>query len=282
MACVDGKDIDIPTQGNASVETLRFHEDRDRALFISMVGNTQFKGSSNIKPKVAIVGLSPADTQLQLFISHYNQSGSYEDALLEAAFKGLQGDLIRMMNGLGVTKSLGIEHLPETTDLNRCGAFLTTSLVKCASLTRSGGSSDFDPWKYSSNIKCITNRFVPEMLSEKNSSLSHILVLGNKAKKALTGKIKIDGVSIHDYLEDRGKKIAYIPHPSGANRESVDLAVLTSSLFPTEEKHVNSMWDKYKVRQVRKGKAIANESSYKKTRASRWRSINEIREVFKL
>ncbi|MCF6253109.1 MAG: hypothetical protein L3J75_17850 [Methylococcaceae bacterium] len=281
MACIDGADIEIPEPGSATIDNLRFHIDQDRALFISMVGNTQLKISENNAHKIAIVGLSPADTQLQDFISHYNNNGSYEEAALASAFKGLQKDIIKMLNGLGVSKYLGFNHLPEDTDINRSGIFLTTSLIKCASLTQNGSSSDFDPWKYPSNIKCIKNRFVPEMLSNNNSNITHILVLGNKAKKALKEKILINGRTMHSHLEKNGKHIAYIPHPSGANRESVDLAILENSEFPSKEQHQNNMWNKYKVKQTNKGKKLANESSYKKTRGSRWESINQIRELFK-
>lgn len=277
MPCIGGRNIDIPEPGMTKPMDFKFHEDNDRALFIAMIGNTQ----GSLSPKghrVAIVGLSPADTQLRQFTNKYNQSSSYENSALEAAFEGLAKDIARILNGLGVTKKLGLPPLPDNVDLNRCGHFLTTSLVKCASLTTKGSSSNFDPWKYRSNIKCITERFVPEVLSSQ--SLSYLLVLGSKAKKALTEKILIDGVSVHTYLERRGKTIAYIPHPSSANRESVDLASFDSNNFPTVQQYQDRMWAKYKKKQAESGKIIGDETSYKRTRASRWRAINEIRQIF--
>ncbi|WP_163139896.1 hypothetical protein [Arhodomonas sp. KWT] len=204
---------------------------------------------------MAIVGLSAADTQLQTFIDKYNRGASYEEAALEAAFYGLGRDLVRMMNGLGVARKLGLHPLSESIDLNRSGHFLTTSLIKCASLTVNGSSSDFDPWKYESNVRCITERFVPEVL--ERDSIEHILVLGSKAKKALTSKVRMHGVFVHDYLNERGKVVSYLPHPSGANRESVDLASLDREDFPTMQQHQDRMWAKYEIRQREKGKRQA-------------------------
>lgn len=278
MACINGDNVQIPESGKAKESDFKFLEDGDRALYIAMIGNTQGKCQTTKHHKVAIVGLSPADTQLRQFTKKYNYSGSYEEAALEAAFEGLEKDLARMMNGLGVTKKLGLDALPDNIDLNKCGHFLTTSLIKCASLTLNGSSSDFDPWKYESNISCITNRFVPDILS--NDSISYLLVLGNKAKKALTKKVYIHGVTVHRYLEERGKEIAYLPHPSGANRESVGLASLDLKEFPSMEDHQEKMWAKYKEKQLAKGKKVADETSYKQTRGSRWKAINEIRQIF--
>lgn len=279
MACTNGKNVQIPNPGVCQPTDFKFHTDKDRALYIAMIGNTQGNSLPKTSYKVAIVGLSPADTQLKMFTNEFNRTSSYENAALEAAFKGLSSDIIKMLNGLGVGNKIGIGKLSETTDLNRCGIFLTTSLVKCASLTLDGDSSDFDPWKYDSNVRCITKRFVPEILSYEK--LTHLLVFGSKAKRTLTEKGLIDGDSVHNYLEKRGKKIAYLPHPSGANRESVDLASLDEKDFPSLTEYQDKMWEKYKLSKSEKEGKLSNEWSYKKTRKSRWASINEIREIFK-
>jgi uracil-DNA glycosylase len=278
MPCVNGQNFTIPAQGDCRTENLRFHVDGDRALFCAMIGNTQLISPPPPTCKVAIVGLSPADTQLQRFNDKYNRGASYEEAALEAAFEGLGRDLVRMMNGLGVARKLGFHPLSENIDLNRSGHFLTTSLIKCASLTVNGSSSDFDPWKYESNVRCITERFVPEML--KHASIEHILVLGRKAQKALTSKVRMHGVFVHDYLNERGKVVSYLPHPSGANRESVDLASLGREDFPRMQQHQDRMWAKYITRQREKGEPLGDEASYKSTRASRWTAIARIRSAF--
>lgn len=278
MPCVSGKNFSIPAQGACRAEDLRFHVDDDRALFCAMIGNTQVTAPPPSTCKVAIVGLSPADTQLRRFTEKYNRGASYEEAALEAAFEGLERDLVRMMNGLGVARKLGLHPLPEAIDLNRSGYFLTTSLIKCASLTVSGSSSDFDPWKYESNVRCITDRFVPEMLA--HNSIEYLLILGRKAEQALRKKIKISGISVHDYLSERGKKMLYLPHPSGANRESVDLASLDETEFPNLQQYQDRMWAKYKITKHEKGEKLGDEESYKLTRASRWEAIAQIRSVF--
>lgn len=280
MPCINNKSIHIPEPGNTEPLNFKFYEDNDRALYIAMIGNTQYKISVDNNYKIAIVGLSPADTQFKKFINEYNRTKSYENAALEAAFEGLKKDIVKMLNGLGVTRKLGLEQLPENIDLNRCGLFLTTSLVKCVSLTLAGDSSDFHPWKYESNIKCIKERFIPEILS--NESISHILILGNQAKKALTEKIHIDGVSVHKYIEKNKKIIAYLPHPSGSNRESVELASLDEENFPTKQQYQELMWDKYKSKKLDKGESLGDEISYKKTRGSRWQAISDIRKIFQI
>ena len=280
MPCINNKSILIPEPGHTEPSDFKFHEDNDRALYIAMIGNTQYKTPVENNYKIAIVGLSPADTQLKKFTNKYNRTKSYENSALEAAFEGLEKDLAKMLNGLGVTKKLGLEPLPENIDLNKCGLFLTTSLVKCASLTLQGSSSDFSPWEYESNIKCIKDRFIPEILS--NKSISHVLILGSKAKKTLTEKIHIDGISAHEYIEKNNKTIAYLPHPSGANRESVSLASLDEENFPTKQQHQERMWNKYKSKKIAKGKSLGNEQSYKNTRGSRWQAISDIRKIFQI
>lgn len=278
MACNNGKNVCIPSSGSCKPLDFKFLVDKDRALFISMIGNTQFKQKAARNHKVAIVGLSPADTQLKRFTEKYNSTGSYSKAASGAAFEGLSKDLIRMMNGLGVCRKLGLEQLQESLDINNSEHFLTTSLIKCASLTVDGSSCDFSPWQYESNIRCISHRFVPEMI--ENSQIEYILILGSKAKKALISKVKIDGESIHDYLVRHGKKVAYLPHPSGANRESVDLASLSNSEFPSMEAYQTVMWEKYKNKKAQDGKTVGDEARYKMTRCSRWKAINEIRKLF--
>lgn len=278
MPCNGGKGFEIPEPGSCQPADFKFHTDQDRALFCAMIGNTQRTVFPAESCKIAIVGLSPADTQLRRFTEKYNRTGSYEEAALEAAFEGLGVDLVKMMNGLGVARKFGLHPLPNNLDINRSGHFLTTSLIKCASLNVDGSSSDFDPWRYESNVKCVTERFVPDMLSHE--SITHLLILGSKAQKALTQKITIGGEFVHEYLSKRGKTISYLPHPSGANRESVDLASLDTASFPTMEQYQERMWAKYKVKRAMEGKALGKEESYKATRASRWKAIEAVRQVF--
>jgi hypothetical protein len=42
MACIDEKEINIPEPERADIVNLRFYEEKDRALFSAMVGNTKY------------------------------------------------------------------------------------------------------------------------------------------------------------------------------------------------------------------------------------------------
>ena len=280
MPCVDGKAFEIPSPSTATRESLNFHRDRDRELYFSVIGNNQPNSHNLPDPKVAIVGLSPADTQLKRFIEIYRATSSLDEAALEAAFEGLQEDIVGMLNGLGVTRYLGLQELPLQTDLNRCGHFLTTSLVKCVSLTLDGSSKDFNPWQYQSNIECIKHRFVSEILNTKYRSLQHVIILGKPAKTVMNEKVQVKGISLHQHLWNQGKVVCYMPHPSGANRESVDLATLMPDAFPAQDEYVNSMWQKYLEKCGEKGKKPQSRETYESIRRSRWKAISELRLAF--
>jgi len=69
------------------------------------------------------------------------------------------------------------------------------------------------------------------------------------------------------------------PHPSPENKESINL--LIEPVYPTEEAYTERMYRKYLAR-LKKDEKPQNEHTYKKARATRWKSMLFVRRAYGL
>ena len=175
-----------------------------------------------LNPKIALVGLSPASTQIDAFTRHYARNGDYGGASVAGAFAGLDADILAMLKGLGLSQKLGLD--PSLNTLRYHPDIYVTSLVACASLTTSGSSDDFDPQAYPAAMRCITQRLVSELSDPRWSQLSTIIVFGSKGWDAFRSLRTTSGATLLDDLANRGLTVLKLPHPSGQNKEYVQLA----------------------------------------------------------
>ncbi len=219
----------FPAAGNFEIappgvakDGLKFATERDRDFYAILLNNHPPQFRSTLRPKVAIVGLSPAANQIDEFVSAYLRSGDYGLASVAGAFAGLAGSIIAMMQGLGLSEKLGIS-FPSST-LARHPDVYVTSLVACATLDTSGSSDAFDPSRYGGATRCIIDRFVNEMLAPNFLGLRAILILGSDGWKSVNHVKLTSGQTVAEALRASGKLVIPMPHPSGQNGEYVALA----------------------------------------------------------
>lgn len=131
-------------------------------------------------------------------------------------------------------------------EIARYRAYEVDKPANCDSEYRKHGSSDdFEPQQYESNIRCITSRFFKEATHPQFTSLSHIFVFGEKARLALQQVTMTDGTSVWRALEDHGRRMVCLPHPSGQNGEYVRLAKFAADQFPTEDVYLSMKWAEF-------------------------------------
>lgn len=253
--------FELPLPG-VSRDALKFATEGNRNFYAVLLNNhpPQLRGTLN--PKVAIVGLSPAGNQIDEFVLDYSRSGEYGEASVAGAFAGLAGSIIAMMDGLGLTAKLGLSW-PDST-LARHPDVYVTSLVACATLDTAGGSDAFDPLQYRSAVRCVSERFVKEMLAPSFSELRTILILGTKGWAAVNCLKLPSGKTVVETLRSAGKLVMSLPHPSGQNREYVALSSLSPKEFPSCEAYIANCWERYQDRPPRTGREKESESIYKK------------------
>lgn len=279
MPCLPSpKNVTVPSPG-ASQRAFMFHRDRDREMFLIMPRNHPAPPPSLFNPKVALVGLSPAGNQIQGFLDRYARARDYDAAASWASFRGLEEDIVGMLVGLGAADFLGLS-LAGVTSFANHPDILTNSLVKCASLTVTGSSDDFDPMQYESNIRCITHRLYGELTHPQFSRLSHVFVFGDKAKHALQTISMPNGASVWQALHDAGRSVIGLPHPSGQNREYVRLAKLLADQVPDMEAYVETKWREYAAKPPRSGRKKEPEARYKAKRRAYWSEVARLRKHF--
>ena len=204
-----GKPLEIPINGKLKKENLIIAEEKNRKIYFSIVGNNP------IKPKIALVGLCPGDNQLNALIDSYNNKGlSFEKSAQTSGFSKISKNLAKLLRKIGIDSYLKKE-IPDNFNFNESPDFLTTSLVKCASLGEGNNpSKQFEILEFNSTRLCFINRFIEDI--KKYDSLKKIITLGKIGEEAVNKKL-IDGKSVKQILEETGKEVLFIPHPSGSN-----------------------------------------------------------------
>lgn len=266
--------FEVPPPGCKAAQ-LRFGGDGGREFHAALLTNHDLT-LPKPNPKVAIVGLSPAATQIDKFVAVYGRTGSYAKASMAGAFASLSREIIAMFDGLGLTKRVGLT-FPNPESFSNHPDIHVTSLVACVTLTKAGGSEDFDPATSAAAQRCITERFLPEMLSPDFSRLSHVVILGAKGWKALSSMKTGSGTSVVAALRRSGKTVLNLPHPSGANRELVNLASFPPDKVPARTTYAQSMWEEYRHKPPKPGRGKQTESAYKAKRLSIWDSVDRLR-----
>lgn len=263
----------IPEPG-ASSSQFRFARDRDRDFYAVLLNNHPPTRCMHVNPRVAILGLSPAGTQMSKFARAFRQHRDYGRASVEAAFSGgLDGDIIRMMHGLGLTPKLGVSFprmsLAEHRDI------WVTSVVACATLKDGCDSATWDPLQYEAAKRCISKRLVPELLNPAWTRLKAVLVLGNHGWNTLTKLVMPDGGSALDSLQRAGKLVLRMPHPSGSNGELVALAKKTAAEFPSKEAFLARKLAEYRGKPAADRKQ--SEAEYLGRRETVWTNVSDLR-----
>lgn len=266
--------FEVPAPG-CSAAQLKFADDGGRQYFSILLSNHD-RRNPHISPRVALVGLSPAATQIKEFVDSYAETGNYVEASIRGAFAGLAKDIIAMLRGVGLTAKLGLK-FPHGDTLARHPDIYVTSLVGCATLDAKDGSDDFDPSRFEGTRRCMTERFLSEIGNPRFSRLGIVIVLGTKGRNAISTLRCSDSRTIQQVLEAMGKKVLFFPHPSPQNVEYVRLASLSLDEMPSEAAYVSERWDEYRIKPPRRGRVKEPEEKYKAKRSAVWKTIFDLR-----
>jgi hypothetical protein len=231
----------------------------------------------DLSPRLAIVGLSPAATQIAEFVRAYSETRSYVEASIRGAFADLAPDIIAMLDGTGLSNKLGLRFPQGGVTLARHPDVYVTSLVGCATLDPAGGSDDFDPTIYDGTRRCVEERFLAEMLNPRFERLAVVVLFGAKGRAAVSNLRGGDGKSILQLLEEAGKTVLFFPHPSGQNMEYVKLASLPLARVPSRAAYVAERWQEYHQRPARGGRKKQTEAAYKSKRKAVWEAVYDLR-----
>ncbi|MBY5944665.1 uracil-DNA glycosylase family protein [Photobacterium rosenbergii] len=229
----------------------------------------------NRQAKVVICGITPGKTQAEeaLRIAQTGIRQKQDLSLTQlaakqaASFKGLRKNLGQMLDRIGLQEKLNIESCDELFG-RRSELVHYTSAVRYPT-TISGKD-------YSGTPKASRHPFLKQMLDTYLSE--EIEELGEDCLWIPLGKGATDAL---EYMVKQGKLrnnqlIKGLPHPSGANAESV--ALMLEEKYPSLEDYQDTMYQKYL--QTTNSSQPQSEEKYKSARKSRWENIAKVRRFY--
>jgi hypothetical protein len=278
----DAPAFEMPPPG-CSAAQLKFGSERSnlgskesRDYYAVLLRNHDTRRAVKLNPRIAVVGLSPASNQIREFRDTYSTTEDYGAASIAGAFAGLSTGIIAMIKGLGLADRLDLA-FPEEDSLAHHPDVYVTSLVACASLAETGSSDAFDPIRFPAAQRCMTERFVSEILNPAFSRLSHVLILGADGWAAIQAVRGSNGKTVMDELRAHAKVVLNLPHPSRQNLEYVKLASLSEELVPSLEEYISKMWAEHARKPSKPNKRKQSEGVYKRRRATIWHAIDTLR-----
>ncbi len=192
----NGKSI---VQSSFKDEDLILKQSLNDKLIFSPLGNDP------TAPVIALVGITPG-SQSDKF-KGYLRTLSIEQAAKKSAFTGGQTEIKQLLKAHGFADSLGLDL---SGDLNDSPLIFTTSLVKCC-IKRNKGylykAPDIVLSEFASH--CVKTKFYQEIT--QYSSLKYVIIFG-KAGWDAVNQIKIEGRSVRQSLEEKGKILLNLPH----------------------------------------------------------------------
>jgi hypothetical protein len=186
-------------KSNFKDEDLILKQSLNEQLIFSPLGNTP------ATPVIALVGITPG-SQSDKF-KKYLRTLPVEQAAKKSAFTGGQTEIKQLLKAHGFADSLGIDL---SGDLNDSPLIFTTSLVKCC-IKRNEGYMYKAPDIVASSFAshCVKTKFYQEIT--QYTSLKYVIIFG-KAGWDAVNHIQIEGVSVRQRLEDKGKILLNFPH----------------------------------------------------------------------
>jgi len=171
----------------------------------------------NVKARVAIVGITPGWTQMELAFSHarsalkngLSPNEALQEAKRAASFAGsMRNNLVKMLDGIGLQKALGLESCVSL--FGDAGEFLhTTSAIRYPTFARGRNYTGHSPELL---FHPMLVRFVQHVLAPELGSMRGALVipLGKCVDAVLDSLVRAGAL-------DAKACLLGFPHPSGAN-----------------------------------------------------------------
>jgi hypothetical protein len=235
----------------------------------------------NTNAKVVICGITPGRTQAVQALNiakagvmvNADLIEIQEEAKQAASFKGIRKQLSAMLDLIGLNKTLGIDTCNELFG-SRTDLVHNTSAIRYPVILMNGNG-------YNGVPKASSHPFLRDMLdvylSEEVEELGESCIwvpLGKGATGSLEYLVKNGRLNSDQVLWG-------LPHPSGANQESINL--LLEESFPKLNDYLEFKYQDYlkngKWRKRANGKP-QSEEKYKATRKSRWESMHAVRKSY--
>ncbi|WP_243976531.1 hypothetical protein [Vibrio natriegens] len=235
----------------------------------------------NPKAKVAICGITPGKTQASEALatakagltSGLELSSIQREAKCAASFKGFRKPMSRMLDLIGLNKTLDLKSCAELFGSQE-DLVHSTSAIRYPTVLARG--SDYNGSPKAANHPYLKN-MLDTYLCEEVDTLGENCIwipLGKGANEALNYLVKKKA------LKDE-QLISGLPHPSGANAESI--ALLLENEYPCLDDYQNRMYQEYLKKQSwerRKNGKPQSEDKYKEIRKSRWEAMLAVRKKY--
>lgn len=235
----------------------------------------------NQHAKVVICGITPGKTQaiesLTTAKSALQSSGDLNHARAlakqAASFKGFRATLSAMLDLIGVNKRLGIKSCHELFSDKADLVHYTSALCYPVVLANGGD--------YNGTPKARNHPYLRDMLDTYLEK--EVEVLGENCLWIPLGQGATEAL---EYLLKKGalkpkQLISGLPHPSGANAESISL--ILEEIYPTLDGYCERMYRDYMDKRSWEKRANGkpqSEAKYKATRKARWQKMLAVRHQY--
>lgn len=233
----------------------------------------------NTEARLMLVGITPGREQMNRALKACCQQlklGRSDAEACSAAKRaasfggGMRDTLVNLLDRYNFQHRLGVKSCNELWDEGNLSAHFTSALrnpVFCQDGNKeknyTGGSPTLASYGgFKETLKELRN----ELMSIEGAL---IIPLGDKVAKVIQGLVTAGDIPLARVLNHAGK-VAELPHPSGANRESQNLVI--EQELPAADDYAQSMLRKFIAKKMDEGKTVTPEQqrAYVKKRHSYW------------
>jgi hypothetical protein len=276
------------------INSISYREDQQEALSDLLLWENKSKKLKcfyapfdyvNEQAKIILVGITPGKTQMNRALNAVNSTSDDLSNVMrgikrEGSFSGepMRKNLIEILNKVGYQKKLGIACSSELWNQH-------DNLVHFCSLLKYpvflGGSNynGNNPKLLDSTPELnqmIREHFVKDLLMISKDAI--LIPLGSKVT-SVCEQLKKENLILQNMVYFKNSPVA-LPHPSGANQESI--ALLTIDNYPTKDEYLEKMYAKYLSTPTKNGTEHKTKSEYCKSRVSRWEDILFVRQAYEM
>jgi hypothetical protein len=269
---------------STSIEKLRLKQYEDNVAYPDLNCFYAPFEYINKDAKIVLIGITPGRTQMNEALTAASsalKTHDIEEAKLEikkrASFSGdLRKNLINILNKVGYQKKLGIGCSSELwADKNYLVHFC--SLLKYPVFVNDANYNGSPKPLSVPKLKALIEDGIIKEL-ECLSEDAELIPLGDKVADVISQLYK-DGKIRQKVHFTKDDLIISPPHPSPANKESINL--LLKDNFPKKEEYSQGMYKIYKESKKKK-ETIMKKDRYIGTRESRWQAVSRMRKYYKI
>lgn len=236
----------------------------------------------NKSAELVLIGITPGSTQMNRALTAaakaLRQEQNMDSAIAQVkrvgSFSGsMRQPLIDMLDRLGYQRRLKIASCSSLWGADYGRVHFTSLLRNPVFLKGKDYRGNPNPLKHPKLRQMLMETLVPELNALPASTL--LVPLGEKVLSVLV-ELKKQGL-VKQHMPSLHSLHVAPPHPSGANRESVELVL--RERYPEEGEYADLMYRQYIAKRTTLDKPgkLQDEGTYKKVRQSRWCEMRLVR-----